>query len=88
MHTTVDPLMIAEGVLIVSVNDDTAGTQSAAPSGSSVVNVIVTEPAVMSAGEGVNDVAVPNTLEGLNDPVPLVLHVADVAPPPIEPPNV
>jgi hypothetical protein len=48
--------------------------------------VIVTEPAVMSAADGVY-VAVAD-VELLNDPDPDVVHVNDVAPPPIEPPRV
>jgi hypothetical protein len=58
-------------------------TEGQGPAGSFVVNVIVTDPAVISAADGVytavSDVAL------LNVPVPEVVHVELVAPPPIEP---
>ena len=92
VQNVVAPLGVIVGIagngFIVSVSAETAGKQSPIPSGSSVVNEIITDPAVISAAEGVYEVAVPKTALGLKVPVPLVLHCAEDALPPMEPPKV
>jgi hypothetical protein len=65
---------------VITIASDTAGQ---GPEGSLVVKVIVTVPAVISAAEGVY-VDVPVVVPE-KDPVPDVLHVNDVAEPPITP---
>jgi hypothetical protein len=65
---------------IVRVMEALAAVQG--PAGSLVVYVKVTVPAVASAALGVYTAV---GLLLLNDPLPLVVHVADVAPPPNEP---
>jgi len=72
-------LTVATGFMVNTID---AFTLPHGPAGSLVVYVMVTEPAAMSATVGVY-IAVVVLL--LNVPVPLVLQVADVAPPPNEP---
>ena len=70
-------------MIVISTWSDTA---LQTPAGSSVVKVNVTEPAVISAADGVY-VAVNVALSGLNVPVP-PLHVPVEALPPTEPARV
>src|SRR6185436_20628391 len=73
-------VVITTAFFIVRVIE--AFTEPQGPAGSSVVYVNVTVPALISAALGVYT-AVGVLL--LNVPLPLVVHVADVAPPPNEP---
>ena len=74
----------AIAALLIVYNTE-AFTEEQGPAGSFVVIVSVTLPAVISAAEGVYVAFCKVALS--NDPVPLVDHVDDVAPPPIEPDN-
>ena len=78
--TNDDPADTVATGFIVNVIE--AFTAPQGPAGSSVVYVNVTDPAAISAAPGVYT-AVGVLL--LKDPVPLVVHVAEVAPPPKEP---
>src|SRR5678810_1090505 len=73
-------VVITTAFFIVRVIE--AFTELQGPAGSLVVYVNVTVPAVISAALGVY-IAVGVLL--LNEPLPLVVHVADVAPPPNAP---
>ena len=61
-------------------------TAGQGPAGSLVEIVRATDPAVMSAAEGVYVAVVEEVL--LNVPLPLVVQVTEVAPPPMEPARV
>ena len=72
--------------LIVKTIEETAAVQGPAPSGSLVVRVRVTLPAVISAAEGVY--VAPSRAGLSNVPVPEVVQVEDAATPPIAPESV
>jgi hypothetical protein len=83
MIASAPALAVAAGLIVSNIASVTAGH---GPAGSFVFIVSVTEPAVISAADGVY-VAVAD-VELLNVPDPELVHVSDVAPPPIDPPNV
>ena len=70
---------VGAGFIVTTIS---SYTDVQTPAGSSVVYLIVTEPALMSARLGVY-IAVGLLL--LKEPVPELVHVAEVAPPPNEP---
>ena len=75
-------LTVATGLMVNSIASLTAVQ---VPAGSSVVIVNVTNPAVISAAEGVYVAATKIALS--NVPVPEVVHVDEVALPPLVPDN-
>jgi hypothetical protein len=79
-----EPAETVAAGLIVKTNELVAAPHG--PAGSFVVKVNVTEPAAISAAEGVY-VAF-NAAALLKEPVPLVVQVEEVAPPPIAPASV
>lgn len=80
-----EPPAVAEGNGVI-VNTIESVAEVHVPAGSSVVNVSVTEPAVISAAEGVYIAVAEFAL--LNEPDPEVVQVKLVALPPIEPARV
>ena len=83
MVSSAPALTVAAGLIVKTISSFRAPH---GPLGSFVVNVNVTEPAAISAADGVYTAFIADAL--LNVPVPLVVQVADAAPPPIIPLNV
>ena len=84
-HIVCEPPAVAvgNGVIVKSIE---SVAEVHVPAGSSVVNVSVTVPAVISAAEGVYTAVA--EVASLNVPVPVEVQVKLVATPPIEPARV